>query len=170
MSLVAHTIIPPSAIGSQSEIIAGRVLASSWADGEQELLLTNVHNFGFATADRGLVHGSIRTLHTRVSAAPESRLLFVAGDFNGHASGEVGANLLKAGRSSSSGASSTPSRAIRAWSDTLQGLTKLAQPAWTRFGGDSNPVLSRIDRIYVTAPPLRPREIVDSETRPRFQN
>jgi hypothetical protein len=137
---------------SSSILVPGRVLVTSWSKGDSILHAMNVHNYGFTSAQRKVVFDTMKAVKARAAAAPHKILFLLLVDFNFPAWGECGAHLGKYGFCRKRDNRVTGGADSNLWKNPLLGMTELAQPSWTRFGGPGNPCLSRFDRIYVIAP------------------
>lgn len=100
----------------------------------------NLHNFGHR----------VKQLAVEAMASPLDTVLWVAGDMNADAPGEGvrAAPHLQRG----SGASAPRRRAHASLESLLKMLTEVDQPVATRMAEAASAALSRIDRIYVSAP------------------
>lgn len=122
------------------------------ARGDVQVAVACIHNYCMDLRRSNAVAARLQRLRAWAEDTPLVRLLVVLGDHNFDAPHERPARVAPAadgGVTSRSQHRAGPA----AWRALFGAMVELAQPAHTRMSEGAVPALSRIDRVYISAPP-----------------
>jgi hypothetical protein len=121
----------------------------------------NLHNYFFDAGARRIVISVNQGIAEDVQKDPANRVLFLTGDLNFLAPGEGVSRRLKDGTTTRSRHQRNDSRRS---APLLWKFVECSRNNFTRFGGVGNPILSHIDRVYVSWPPWIVRQLQATAT------
>jgi endonuclease/exonuclease/phosphatase family metal-dependent hydrolase len=149
---IGKKLAPANSTFEEVPSIPDKVLRMTVKNNLKALDVYNIHNLGFNVTERKRIFDDVRNRKRLAALSLSDHIIFAAGDLNFPAPGETLAQLIRPELAQKASGSPSFSSDAPRWSTLLKGLTELAQPACTRFGGLFSPTLSRIDRIYCSHP------------------